>query len=166
MINIQLEYCKQKSSCNACLVLYHVHWWLDPVHHLFTSIPILSIFRSNGLLVPYVTEFSHPSHCERHFTTSHSGFGLKCSSCGLIPSKTDQKHTYTTTRFIQLLAPNRIKSNGHFYRRESVGVPKLSIRTEACFHPSPKASAIQPGKHKSGGFQKNAPSGNNITHTW
>ena len=114
MINIQLEYCKQKSSCNACLVLYHVHWWLDPVHHLFTSIPILSFFSSNGLLVPYVTEFSHPSHCERHFTTSHSGFGLKCSSCGLIPSKTDQKHTYTTTRFIQLLAPNCIKSNGHF----------------------------------------------------
>ena len=43
---------------------------------------------------------------------------------------------------------------------------KLSIRTEACFHPSPKASAIHPGNHKSGGFQKNAPSGNNITHTW
>lgn len=37
-------------------------------------------------------EFTLPSHCERHMTAAHSGFGHLCSTCGLFFTGRDFKH--------------------------------------------------------------------------
>lgn len=38
------------------------------------------------------SEFALPSHCERHMTAAHSGFGHLCSSCGLVFARRDSRH--------------------------------------------------------------------------
>lgn len=38
------------------------------------------------------SEFALPSHCERHMTAAHSGFGHLCSSCSLVLARKDPKH--------------------------------------------------------------------------
>lgn len=38
------------------------------------------------------SEFVLPSHCERHMTAAHSGFGHLCSSCSLVLARKDPKH--------------------------------------------------------------------------
>lgn len=60
-------------------------------------------------------EFSLPSHCERHITTVHSGFGHKCTSCGNTFSRTDQKHGCPVSSF-QLIK----KSTGTFTGDEAI----------------------------------------------